>query len=209
MVVGSTFKDIGGPGIDFMGGNPEIRFRSHQVWIEQCDFNECGNADEPAVDQGNGVCMAFTRCNITTTGKTIKTGYRGGAAIYEDDVINVKTKDGDPAIVLRAARMNQTARPNGHTLRNVRANGPVAFLNDANAYNDVFKKTCLARGIDPNLDWDINPAAHELAPADGWVHPFVFYNCQFADKKYDYSLLNVDINKGQILKEVNLMELTK
>lgn len=204
MVVGCKFQDIDGPGIDFMGGNPDIRFRSHQVWVEQCDFLECGNATEPAVDEGAGVCMAFTRCTITTRSKTIRTGYRGGAAIYEDIAIDVKVKDGEPAMVLRGVRQNQTGRPNGHMLRGVRANGPLDFVNDANAYNDRFQKICAERKLDPALNWDCNPAAHELAPPNGWVHPFLLYDCQFADKRYAYSLLNVSTDRNRVLQEVKL-----
>ena len=209
MVVGCKFKAIDGPGLDFMGGNPEIRFRSHQVWVEQCDFVECGNENEPAVDQGAGVCMAFTRCTITTKSKKIKAGYRGGAAIYEDVTIDVKTADGEPVMVLRGARQNQTGRPNGHMLRNVKANGPVGYVNDANAYNALFRKTCLDRGVDPDLNWDCNPAAHELAPPNGWVHPFVFYRCDFGSKRYAYSLLNVDTDRGKVLNEVDLSKLAR
>jgi hypothetical protein len=209
MVVGCKFKDIDGPGLDFMGGNPELRFRPHQVWVEQCDFDECGNEKEPAVDEGAGVCTAFTRCTIRTKGKKIKTGYRGGAAIYEDVTIDVKTKDLEPVMVLRGVRQNQGGRPNGHMLRNLKANGAVGFVNDANSYNDFFRKTCLDQGIDPNLNWDCNPAAHELAPPNGWVHPFVLYRCDFGGKRYAYTLLNVDTDRGKVLKEVDLSKLVR
>jgi hypothetical protein len=94
-------------------------------------------------------------------------------------------------------------------LRGVRANGAVGFLNDANAYNEQFKKTCLQRKIDPDLNWDCNPAAHELAPPNGWVHPFVFYDCRFGDKRYDYSLLNVNTDEGKILREIDLASLAR
>ncbi len=209
MVVGCKFKNIDGPGLDFMGGNPAIRFRPHQVWVEQCEFEECGNDKEPAVDQGAGVCLAFTRCTITTKTKTIKTGYRGGATIYEDVAIDVKTAEGEPVMLLRGSRHNQTGRPNGHTLRNVKLNGSVGYVNDANAYNAMFRKTCLSRGINPDLNWDCNPAAHELAPENGWVHPFVFYRCDFGGKRYAYSLLNVDVDHNKILKEVDLSRLAR
>jgi hypothetical protein len=209
MIVGCTFRDIHGPGVDLMGGNPEIRFRSHQVWVEQCDFIECGNAAEPAVDEGAGVCMAFTRCTITTKGKTILAGFRGGAAVYEDVAIDVKVKEGRPVMLLRGARQNQTGRPNGHMLRNVKANGPVGFVNDANAYNALFRKTCARRGVKGELNWDCNPAAHELPPPNGWVHPFVLYNCTFGARRYAYALLNVSTDKGKVLKELDLSRLAE
>ncbi len=208
-VIGCKFENINGPGLDFMGGNPEIRFRTHQVMVDQCEFLECGNEKSPAVDQGAGVCMSFTRCKIVTKDKKVQTGYRGGAAIYEDVTVDVNPVDGGPVMVLRGARQNQTGRPNGHTLRNIRANGSLGFVNDANAYNDVFKKTCAERKIDPNLNWDCNPAAHELAPPNGWVHPFVLYDCRFGAKAYDYTLLNVSTDQGKALQEIDLARLAR
>ena len=85
--------------------------------------------------------------------------------------IDVKTAADAPVILLRATRHNQTSRPNGHMLRGVRTNGPIGFINDANAYNDLYAKTLRARGMDVALKWDVNPAAGALAPANGWVHP--------------------------------------
>jgi hypothetical protein len=208
-VIGCTFKDIDGPGLDLVGGNPEIRFRSHQVMVDQCEFLECGNAGSPAVDEGAGVCLSFTRCRIVTKGKTVKTGFLGGAQIYEDVAVDVKTEPGAPAVTLRAVRNNQTGRPNGHTLRGVRSTGPLAFVNDANDYNALFAKTCKAKGVDPNLNWDCNPAAHELKPAGGWTHPFVLYDCEFAGKRYAYSLLNVDTDGRKVLKEIDLKPLAE
>ena len=54
------------------------------------------------------------------------------------------------------------------------------------------------------LNWDVNPAAHELAPPNGWVHPFVFYRCTFGDASHAYSLLNVDVDHNKVLKNVDL-----
>jgi hypothetical protein len=203
-IIGCTFADIAGPAIDLMGGNPEILFRSHQVMVDQCEFTECGSASAPAVDQGAGVCMSFTRCRIVTKGKEIKAGYMGGPQIVEDVTVDVRTVGGGPAVVLRGVRQNQTARANGHMLRGVRSTGGLAFVNDANAYNDFFLKACRARGYKTDLNWDCNPAAHELKPAGGWTHPFVLYDCTFADKRFAYSLLNVDTDSGKVLHEIAL-----
>lgn len=203
-VIGCSFKDIDGPGLDFMGGNPENRFRPHQVMLDQCDFVECGNASSPAVDQGAGVCMSFTRCNIVTRKKTVKTGYRGGAQIYQDVFVDAATENGAPALQLRAIRNNQNGRPNGHTLLRVRSTGSLAFINDANDHNALYQKTCLQRGIAGELDWDCNPAAHDLAPSNGWSHPFLFYDCEFGKRSLKYTLSNVDPGQGKVLREVDL-----
>lgn len=208
-VIDCNFRNINGPGLDFMGGNAEIQFRPHQVMVDQCVFEECGNELQPAVDQGNGVCLSFTRNTITTRNKTIRTGYMGGAAIYEDIAIDVKTPNDGPALILRGARQNKTGRPNGHMLRNVKANAALAFINDANAHNAFFRKACDERGWNPDINWDVNSAAHELAPSNGWIHPFVLYECQFGTKNYAYSLLNVSTDEQKILREIDLSPLAK
>jgi len=208
-VIGCTFRDIDGPGLDFMGGNPFLAFRPYVVMVDQCDFIECGNESRPAVDYGNGELTSFTRCNITTKGKKVKCGFIGGAQHYEDVAIDVNVADGAPAMILRAVRQGQTARANGHILRRVTTNGPLAFINDANAHNDIYKKTMALKGKDANINWDSNSAAHDLAPPNGWFHPFLFYQCDLGGKKYEYALLNVDTVRRKVLKEVDLSPLAK
>ncbi len=209
-----VFKDIDGPGIDFMGGNPMLQFRPYIVMVDQCEFYECGSADQPAVDYGYGELMAFLRTKIITKNKKIKTGFIGAAQHYEDVEIDVNTAKEAPAMILRAVRNGATARANGHILRKVIANGPVAFSNDANAQNEIYRKTLQQR--DPkrikddgslDLNWDINPAAHSLAPPNGWIHPFIFYRCRFGEKKYDYSLINADVNNNKAIASVDLSPL--
>ncbi|HUT33722.1 MAG TPA: hypothetical protein VNE39_09595 [Planctomycetota bacterium] len=208
-VIGCTFRDIDGPGLDFMGGNPHLPFRPYVVMVDQCDFAECGSAERPAVDYGNGELTSFTRCKITTKGKRVKCGFIGGAQHYEDVTVDVAVADAAPAMLLRAVRQGATARANGHILREVKASGPVAFLNDANAHNGHFRKEMERKGKDPNVNWDCNPAARELAPPNGWVHPFLLYQCDLGGKHYDYSLLNVDTTSGKVIKELDLSPLTK
>ena len=89
--------------------------------------------------------------------------------------------------------------------------GPVAFINDANAHNGAFEPTRHKRGIGAGraIDWDTNAAVHKYPPPNGWVHPFVLYNCRFGDRRYAYSLLNVDPAAGRILREVDLAALAK
>lgn len=215
-----VFRDIDGPGIDFMGGNPMLTFRPYIVMVDQCEFSECGNARQPAVDYGYGELMSFTRVNISTRGKAIKGGYIGAAQHLEDVAVDVKLVEGASAVTLRGVRNGATARANGHILKNVRAATPVAFVNDANAQNERFSKT-LARhqagahtpsvNVPPAdaakavaLDWDVNPSARALAPTNGWVHPFLFENCVFGDRTYAYSLLNVSTDAGRVLTEVDL-----
>jgi hypothetical protein len=125
--------------------------------------------------------------------------------------VNVKVPEGAPAVTLCAVRNGNTARASGHTLRDIRANGPVAFVNDADAYNDFFEPTRVKRGLGKgkDIEWDSNPAAHESAPQNGWVHPFVFYRCTFGPKTCAYSLLNVDPAKGQVLQEADLSPLAQ
>jgi len=210
-----TFREIDGPGIDFMGGNPMLAFRPYIVMVDQCEFIECGSADLPAVDYGYGELMSFTRTRITTKSKKIKTGYIGAAQHMEDVIVDVELTDRNAApIILRAVRNGATARANGHIIREVKANGPVAFINDANSQNEMYRKTLQMRQPEKihsdgrlDLNWDINPAAHELAPPNGWVHPFIFYRCSFGEKAYAYSLLNADVNANKILAEVDLSPL--
>ncbi|HUS90214.1 MAG TPA: hypothetical protein VM695_00145 [Phycisphaerae bacterium] len=110
---------------------------------------------------------------------------------------------------LRAVRNGTTARANGHTLRDVRASGPVAFLNDANAHNEHSEPTRVKRGIGRgrDIDWDGNPAAHRYPPPNGWVHPFVLHRCAFGPKRYEYSLLNVDPAANKVRQEIDLSPL--
>ncbi|MFP4055432.1 MAG: right-handed parallel beta-helix repeat-containing protein [Candidatus Brocadiia bacterium] len=208
-VIGCTFKDIDGPGLDFMGGNPFLAFRPYVTMVDQCEFIECGNAQRPAVDFGNGELTSFTRTAITTEGKAIHGGYVGGAQHYEDVTVRARLVDGAPAMAFRAVRQGQTARANGHILRNVRCPGPVAFINDANAHNDVFEKTMAKAGKSAQVDWDTNAAAHELAPPNGWVHPFLLYQCELGGKSYEYTLLNVDTDQGKVVEETDLSRLAR
>lgn len=227
-----TFRDIDGPGLDFMGGNAVLAFRPYIVMVDQCEFTECGNATQAAVDYGYCEVAALLRTKIVTKGKKVKCGYIGAAQQVQDVTVDVALADAaGPAVVLRAVRNGQTARANGHILKNVTANGPVAWINDANAYNEMYRKTLqrhqaglnAASANQPksdgaekvaadgavNLNWDTNPAAHELAPPNGWVHPYLFYACTFGDKAYAYTLVNADVNANKVLAEVDLAPLAK
>lgn len=231
-VYNSSFKDIDGPGIDFMGGNATLAFRPYIVMVDQCEFVECGNAKQAAVDYGYCEVAALLRTKIVTKGKKIKCGYTGAAQQVEDVTIDVALADpADPAVVLRGVRNGQTARANGHIFRNVTASGPVAWINDANSQNEMYRKTLQRYQEGRNapsanmpkpdgtekvkddgtvkLDWDVNPAAHELAPTNGWVHPFLFYGCTFGEKRYAYTLVNADVKANQVLAEVDLAPLAK
>ena len=212
-VYSSRFQNIDGPGIDFMGGNVLYMYRPYIVMVEQCDFIECGTEEQPCLDYGYGELMSLTRCNITTKEKAVKCGYIGSAQHYEDVKIDVKLADGGAAMVLRGVRHGATARTNGHILRGVTANGPVVWVNDANSQNEHYRKTWehlgreFGEGGSLPIKWDVNPAAGELAPPNGWVHPFIFYKCQFGEKRYEYSLINADVDAGKVIKEVDLSHL--
>ncbi len=210
-VFGATFKDIDGPGIDFMGGNPQLAFRPYVTMVDQCEFIECGNAVRPAVDYGNGELTSFTRCRIITRDKKVKHGLVGGAQHYEDVEIDVKLAAGGKALLLRGVRQGATARANGHILMGVKANGPLGFVNDANAYNALYEPSRIKRkiGKGKDIDWDVNPAAHALAPPNGWVHPYILYRCEIDGKEYAYTLLNAGTDNGVILNEVDLSGFTK
>ena len=206
-VVESSFRDIDGPAIDFFGGNVEIGYRPWEVWIDGCDFTECGSAQSFAVEHGLAELSAFTHNKITTKKKTIAGGYAGSPQICEDNVIDVKLAPGAPAVKLRAVRTINVTRANGHVLRDVTANGPVVFVNDADQNGTIFDKTkasLTARGKTFVAKWDTNPMAHELAPKNGWVHPFIFYRCDFGGEKHAYTLLNVDVDKGAVKERVDL-----
>ena len=208
-VIGCSFRDIDGPGLDFMGGNPHLAFRPYVVMVDQCEFIECGSAERPAVDYGNGELTAFTRCTIRTKSKKIRCGYIGGAQHVQDVTVDVTLADGGSAMLLRAVRQGQTARANGHILRGVKAAGPVGFINDANAHNPLYRKEMERKAKSIEINWDSNAAAAHLAPPNGWVHPFVLYQCDLGGRHYAYSLLNVDTTNRKVLAELDLSPLAK
>lgn len=207
-----TFRQIDGPGIDFMGGHPFLAFRPYIIMVDQCSFLECGNERDPAVDFGYGELCAFLRTDIVTTGKTIRTGFIGAPQHMEKVRVEVRTREPEPALVLRAVRHGATARANGHIVREVLASGPVAWTNDANAFNELYRRTFevygrpMGRDGFAGLRWDVNAAAGHLAPTNGWVHPYLFYRCTFGEVRYDYALLNVDVDRNRIRQEIRLRE---
>ncbi|HET6246134.1 MAG TPA: hypothetical protein VFE47_00400 [Tepidisphaeraceae bacterium] len=206
-IVGSSFSNIDGPGVDFFGGNVEIGFRPWEVWIDGCDFTECGNQSHFAVEQGLCELSAFTHNTVVTKSKKIAGGYAGSPQICQDNIIDVSLADGAPALKLRGVRTISVSRANGHVLRDVKANGPLVFVNDADQNGTLFDKTIgwlSAHGKAHVARWDTNPMAHELAPADGWTHPFIFYNCDIGGRHYSYDLLNVDVDKGTIKQEIDI-----
>jgi len=207
MIVGSLFENIAGPGVDTFGGNVEIGYRPWEVWIDECEFIECGNEREFAVEMGITELSAFTHNKIVTKSKAIAGGYGGSPQIFEDCTIDVKLVAGAPAVKLRAVRTESVVRANGHVVRNVKANGPLVFVNDADSQTEHFAKTVAmltAHGKPHVAKWDTNPMAHALAPKNGWVHPFVFYKSDFGAEKFAYSLLNVDVDKGAVKERVDL-----
>lgn len=207
MIVGSRFENIGGPGVDTFGGNVEIGYRPWGVWIDQCEFIECGNAREPAVEMGITELSAFTHNKITTKKKQIAGGYGGSPQIFEDCTIDVSLAANAPAVKLRGVRTESVVRANGHVIRNVKANGPLVFVNDADAQTEHFAKTVamLTAHGKPHVEkWDINSMTHALAPKNGWVHPFIIYRSEFGAEKYAYSLLNVDVDAGKVKERVEL-----
>lgn len=208
-VIGSRFRDIRGPALALMGGNPMIAYRPSLVMVDQCEFIECGDADHAAVDLGYCSLASFTRCRVSTRSRTIRHGLIGAPMIQEDVDIDVRVPEGAPAVVLRAVRNGSVARANGHTLRDVRSSGPLAFVNDSEDHNEVFAATLEERGRSEPPRWDTNPAARELAPRSGWAHPFLLYRCRFGERTYDYSLLDVDTDAGRVEREVDLSPLMR
>ena len=207
MIVGSKFENIGGPGVDTFGGNVEIGYRPWEVWIDECEFIECGNEREFAVEMGLTELSACTHTTITTKKKPIAGGFAGSPQIFQDCTIDVNLTAGAPAVKLRAVRTESVVRANGHVVRNVKANGPLVFVNDAEAQTEHFAKTVamLTAHGKPHVEkWDTNSMAHALAPKNGWVHPFVFYKSEFGAEKFAYSLLNVDVDAGKVKQRVEL-----
>ena len=207
MIVGSHFEDISGPGVDTFGGNVEIGYRPWEVWVDQCEFIECGNESESAVEMGITELSAFTHNTITTKKKRIAGGYAGSPQIFEDCTIDVNLSANAPAVKLRGVRTESVVRANGHVIRNVKANGPLAFVNDANSQTEHFAKTVAmltAQGKSHVEKWDTNSMTHALVPKNGWVHPFVFHHSVFGTEKFDYSLLNVDVDAGKVKERVEL-----
>ena len=209
MIVGSRFENISGPGVDTFGGNVEIGYRPWEVWIDQCEFIECGNEREPAVEMGITELSAFTHSKIITRKKQVACGYAGSPQIFEDCEINVSLAAGSPAVKLRAVRTESVVRANGHVIRNVNANGPLAFVNDANTQTEHFAKTVAMlteRGKPHVTKWDTNPMTTTLAPKNGWVHPFLIHSSEFGGEKHAYSLLNVDVDAGKVKSRVDLIQ---
>ena len=207
MIVGSKFENISGPGVDTFGGNPEIGYRPWEVWVDGCEFIECGNEREFAVEMGITELSACTHTTITTKKKTIAGGFAGSPQIFEDCTIDVNLAAAAPAVKLRAVRTLSVTRANGHVIRNVRANGPLVFVNDADSQAAHFAKTVAmltAQGKPHVEKWDTNSMAHALAPKNGWVHPFVIYKSEFGAEKFAYSLLNVDVDAGKVKQRVEL-----
>ena len=209
MIVGSRFENISGPGVDTFGGNVEIGYRPWEVWIDQCDFIECGSSTEPAVEMGITELSAFTHNKIITKKKPIACGFAGSPQIFEDCTIDVSLSEDAPAVKLRAVRLESVVRANGHVIRNVKANGPLAFVNDANSQQEHFAKTIAmltAQGKPHVGKWDTNTMTTTLAPKNGWVHPFLFYQTEIGTEKFSYALLNVDIETGKVKERVELAE---
>ncbi len=208
MITGCTFREINGPGVDTFGGNPEIGYRPWGVWIDGCEFTDCGTGDTFAVEMGITELSAFTHNVVKTVKKQMLAGgFAGSPQIFEDCTIDVNLAPGAPAVKLRAVRTESVVRANGHVVRNVKASGPLVFVNDANAQTEHFAKTVamLATQGKPHVEkWDTNPMAHELAPKNGWVHPFVIYKSEFGPEKFAYSLLNVDVDAGKVKERVEL-----
>ena len=207
MIVGSRFENIGGPGVDTFGGNVEIGYRPWEVWVDGCEFIECGNEREFAVEMGITELSACTHTTITTKKKPIAGGFAGSPQIFQDCTIDVNLAAGTPAVKLRAVRTLSVTRANGHVIRNVKASGPLVFVNDAETQSEHFAKTVAmltAQGKPHVEKWDTNSMAHALAPKNGWVHPFVIYKSEFGAEKFAYSLLNVDVDAGQVKQRVEL-----
>ncbi|MEO8352970.1 MAG: hypothetical protein ABI680_14650 [Chthoniobacteraceae bacterium] len=218
-MVSCRFEDIDGPGFDISGGNPEISYVPSLFFVDQCEFSECGNANEPAVDLGYCTLSSIARTRIAGK-KPVATGLRAAAQHYEDVIIEVKTAaEGAPVLDLRAVRDITTSRANGHVLRNVTTNGPIAFIKDPNAnparYDATLEKLKAqrteyakrtgepVRPVDP-VDFDQNPRLHERPTANRWNHPFLFYRCKFGDTQHAYTLINADTANGKVVTSVKL-----
>jgi hypothetical protein len=212
MIVGSRFESIDGPGVDTFGGNVEIGYRPWEVWIDQCEFIECGSASQPAVEMGLTELSAFTHNTIVTRSKSIAGGYAGSPQIFEDCSIDVKLKEGAPGVKLRGVRLESVVRANGHVIRNVKANGPLVFVNDANSQGEHFARTIerlTAQGKPHVTRWDTNSMTGALAPSNGWIHPFLFYRSELGGEKFAYDLLNVNLEEGKILERIDLTRFEK
>jgi hypothetical protein len=207
MIVGSRFESITGPSVDTFGGNVEIGYRPWEVWIDQCEFIECGSATQPAVEMGITELSAFTHNKISTKKKPIAGGFAGSPQIFEDCTIDVTLADGAPGVKLRAVRLESVVRANGHVVRNVKANGPLVFINDANSQTEHFAKTIgmlTAQGKPHVTKWDTNTMTTTLAPKNGWIHPFLFHETEIGTEKFPYALLNVDIDAGKVKQRIDL-----
>ena len=217
-VIGCEFRDIDGPGFDCFGGNPEIAYLPNLLFMDQCRFLECGSGTAAALDLGNASLSAVCHTVIKTTGKSIACGLRAAAQIYDEVDVTANVPPGAAAVQLRAVRDGRTARANGHTVRRLTANGPLAFVNDVNARAEMYGPTLekvvavnterQARGEDVPLPAGVafggNPLQTDRPPANGWRNPFFFHECRFGDLRLGQTLVNADTAAGAAATTIQL-----
>ncbi len=217
-VIGCRFENITGPGFDCFGGNPEISYTPSLLFMDQCEFIECGNATEPALEMGHATLSALCHTTVKTASREIACGVRSAAQIYDEITVDVKLPAGAPAVQMRAARDISTARANGHTVRKFTASGQLTFVNDSNTrleqYDATMKKVIAsarerqALGHDvpaPGpINFDNNPLQHTRPPASGWNNPFFFHQCVFGEEKLPHHLVNADTMAGKAINSIAL-----
>lgn len=217
-VVGCTFENINGPGFDCFGGNPEISYTPSLLFMDQCRFVECGSSTEPALEMGHSTLSALCHTTVRTASRPIASGIRSAAQIYDEVDVDVGLQAGAAAVEMRAARDISTARANGHTVRNMTANGPLRFINDGNARLDgyaatmkkvrasVAERQALGHAVPtpPPINFDANPLQHERPPASGWNNPFFFHACRFGDVALPHTLVNADTAAGTPKQTIQL-----
>ena len=219
-IIGCRFENIIGPGFDCFGGNPEISYTGSLLFMDQCHFMECGSSTQPALDMGHATLSALCHSSVITKTREIVCGIRSAAQIYDEVSVDVKHPAGSPAMHMRAVRDISTARANGHTVRKVKANGPLTFINDGNSRLEEYAATMQkviasakerqALGQDvptPGpINFDNNPLQHKSPPANGWNNPFFFHECQFGETKLDHELVNADTAAGKIQNSQRLSQ---
>jgi len=197
-----------------MGGNSVLAFRPYIVMVEQCEFPGMRQCDQPALDLGYAELASLTRTRIVTKNKKIARGYIGAAQQVEDVTVDVALAGRAAAAPVHAARGPQRPRrpastatsderdrqrtrgldqrrqrPERHVPQDagtLSSRTQRAIRQHAQAGEKDTNKTDVGRGPQTGM---VNPAAHELAPTNGWVHPFIFYKCTFGPKTYAYALI--------------------
>ncbi len=165
-----TFKNIGGPGVAIIGGNPDYGYESWVFTVDSCQFLECGSATEPVVDFGISRLSVLSNSVIRTTGKQVYAGFSGTFAVIDNVHFDCDFKDG-VGLYLGNQRFTKTGGIAGSRLKDVTVNGDLAWLDYESYVTGPYY------------------VANHYADTP-WRFGYVFYNVESNNYQVDYGLVN-------------------